>query len=149
MAILVTTGTRRGFNGFSTMEGVPVVAPQGVLALVSILREHLIQMNRAGVARGQREVIGNRLIEFLTGRQFRNHIEGIVHASTNLQTLLNSEVKAHLKIWEERWVAYEGIVWDSSQVRANLALVLQGKAPELLPQPRFQVPPMLENASPP
>jgi hypothetical protein len=146
MAILVTTGSRRGFNGFSTMEGVPVVAPQGVLALVAILREHLIQMSRANVSREQREIIATRLIEFLTGQQFRNHIEGIVQAGRNLQAMLKTEAKAHLKMWEERWVSYEGIVWDSTQINDSLALVLQGKAPELVPQPRFKPPLLLDNA---
>jgi len=147
MAILVTTGSRRGFNGFSTMEGVPVVAPQGVLALVVILREHLIQMNRANISREQREVIAGRLIEFLTGQQFTNHIGGIVQAGRNLQEMLKTEARAHLRMWEQRWVSYEGIVWDSAQIKNSLALALQGKAPELLPQPKFKPPLLLENTA--
>jgi hypothetical protein len=145
VAILVTTGSRRGFNGFSTMEGVPVVAPQGVLALVAILREHLVNMNRINVSREQREIVASRLIEFLNGHQFRNHIEGIVQAGRNLQMMLTREAKAHVKIWEERWVSYEGIVWDSTQVKESLALLLQGKAPEPLPEPRFKPPLLLGN----
>jgi hypothetical protein len=145
LAVLVTTGSRRGFNGFSTIEGVPVVAPQGLLALVTILRDHLIQMKRANVSREERELIAGRLIEFLTGQQFRNHIEGIVLAGRNLQEMLKTEAKAHLKTWEKRWVSYEGIVWDSTQIKTSLALVLHGKTPALLPQPKFKAPLLLEN----
>jgi len=145
IAILVTTGTRRGFNGFSTMDGIPVVAPQGVIALVAILREHLVQMHRANVSREQRELIAKRVIAFLTGAQFRNHIGGIVQMATELQRMLKTEAKAHMKAWQERWGCYQSISWGSAQIKANLALVFQGKSPESLPQPKCAPLLLLEN----
>jgi hypothetical protein len=145
IAILVTTGSRRGFNGFSTSEGVPIVAPQGVIALVTIIREHIIQMHRANVCRQQRQIIGKRVIEFLMGAHFRNHMEGIVRMAMELQEMLKNEAKTHMRIWQERWCHYQSISWDSAQIRSNLALVLQGKDPVRLAQPKLQPLVLLEN----
>ena len=142
IAVLVTTGSRRGFNGFSTMDGVPIVAPQGLLALVAILREHLIQMRRANISKEQREIIAKKMVEFLTGAEFKNRIEGIVLAAKQLQQQIKVEAQSHMKTWAERWKCYESISWDSGQIKANVALVLQGKEPLSLPQPRFR-PPLL------
>jgi hypothetical protein len=146
IAVLVTTGSRRGFNGFSTMDGVPIVAPQGVIALVAILREHLIQMHRASLSKEQREVIAKNMMEFLTGAAFKNHLEGIVQAARQLQQQIKAEAQAHMKTWVERWKCYESISWDSGQIKANVALVLQGKEPQSLPQPRFQPPLLLPSS---
>jgi len=143
VAILVTTGSRRGFNGFSTMEGVPVVAPQGVIALVAILREHLIQMHRAKISKKQREMIAKKMMGFLTGAEFKNHIDGIVGAARQLQQQIKTEAQSHMKTWVERWRCYESISWDSGQIRTNVALVMQGKDPRSLPQPQFQTPLLL------
>lgn len=142
IAVLVTTGSRRGFNGFSTMEGVPVVAPQGVIALVAILREHLIQMHRAKISKEQREMIAKKMMGFLTGAEFKNRIEGIVQAARQLQQQIKTEAQSHMKTWVERWRCYESISWDSGQIKTNVALVMQGKDPRSLPQPQFQ-PPLL------
>lgn len=127
------------------MEGVPIVAPQGVVALVAILREHLIQMHRASISKEQREMIARKMIEFLTGAEFRNHIEGIIQAAKQLQQQIKTEAQAHMKTWMERWRCYESISWDSGQIKTNISLVLQGKKPMLLPQPQFRPPLLLPN----
>lgn len=146
VAILVTTGTKRGFNGFATIDGIPVVAPQGVVALVTILREHLIQMHRADLSKEQRQVVSRKVIEFLTGAQFKNHMEGIVHMAMELQRMLKAEAKAHVKSWGERWECYQNISWDADQIKVNLAQVLQGKEPRLLRTPQFRAPLLLAEA---
>lgn len=142
IAVLVTTGSRRGFNGFSAMDGVPIVAPQGVVALVAILREHLIQMHRASLSKNQREMIAKKMMAFLTGAEFKNRLEGIVQAARQLQQQIKAEAQSHMKTWVERWKCYESISWDSGQIKGSVALVLQGKEPLSLPQPQFQ-PPLL------
>jgi hypothetical protein len=144
VAILVTTGTARGFNGFSSFNGVPVVAPQGVIALVKILRGHLIQIQRANLTSEQRQIAARKVIEYLTGPQFRNHLENIIQIAKELQCMVKAETKTHMKTWENRWLRYESMIWDSTQIRADLALVLQGKEPQLLRQPRPRAPLLLE-----
>jgi hypothetical protein len=128
------------------MEGVPIVAPQGVIAFVAILREHLIQIHRASLSKEQREMIAKKMMEFLTGAEFKNHLEGIVQAVRQLQQQMKTEAEAHMKTWVKRWKCYESISWDSGQIKANVALVLQGKEPQSLPQPRFQPPLLLPSS---
>jgi len=38
-----------------------------------------------------------------------------------------AEWKDHRRVWQKRWNYYQRIQWDSSQIEANINLVLQGK----------------------
>ena len=142
-AVLVTTGTRKGFAGFTTLDGVSVVAPQGVIALVSLIRKHLIEIHHSNLSREQKQLLAKRLIEFLSGAHFKNHLEGVVGAASELQRLMKLEMKDHKRIWEQRWTRYESIQWDSNQVRASLGLIMQGKELQTPKRPLFRAPALL------
>lgn len=128
-AVLVTTGTRKGFSGLIEMNGILVVSPLGTLPLVGLLRLHLIEMLRAKVQQAQRAVIAHNLLGFITSPMFKNPIEEITKVSSDLQVMIQDEAKQHHRIWKKRWEHYQTIAWDSGQVHANINLVLHGKEP--------------------
>lgn len=148
IAVLVTTGTKRGFNGFSSFDGIPVVAPQGVLPLVTILRDHLIQMHHANLTKDQREIVAKKIVAFLSGPQFKNRLESLIQVAKDLQNMLKTEAKSHMKNWETRWAHYQSVLWNSGQIKSDLALVFQGKNARLQQQPRLSPPHLLEGAQP-
>ncbi len=141
-AVLVTTGQKQGFGGLAHMNGVFVVAPLGVLHLVSLLRLHLVEMLKAKVTRKERAIIAERLVKYVTSPQFKNPIEEVIRRASDLQDLLFDEALAHKHIWEKRWEHYQVIHWDGSHIQANLGLVLQGKEPKAMSRPK--VPPPLQ-----
>ena len=133
-AVLVTTGHRRGFSGLCQDRGVLVVSPLGTVALASLLRDHLIEMQRSNVAVERRAAIAQGLLKFVVSPEFTNPIEQIVRTSSQLQDILHDEVKGHQRIWRKRWAHYQAVQWDVSDVQANIKSVLHGEKPKSLPR---------------
>lgn len=135
-AVVVTTGTRKGFNGLAQVAGVLIVAPLGVIHLTALLRTHLIEIVKANVVREKRAQVGQKLLKYITSPQFRNPIEEIVQTSSDLQEMILEEARDHQRIWQRRWNHYQRIQWDSTQIGSNINLVLHGKEPKSLTQPK-------------
>ena len=135
-AVLVTSGTRRGFNGLDAEFGVTVVAPAGVLALAGLLRNHLIEMFRAGIEKKRRTRIANQLLKFIKSPEFKNPIEEVVRTAENLREGIMEEFKWHKNDWEGRWNAYGRIRWDGFAIQENLRRVFHGETPKQMTQPK-------------
>jgi hypothetical protein len=135
-AILVTSGTKPGFSGFTEMAGVLVVAPAGVLAVVGLVRNHLIAMLRAGIEKKRRAKIANQLLKFIKSPEFKNPIEEVVRTADNLREGIKEEFKWHKNDWQRRWEAYGRIRWDGFAIQENLRRVFHGAAPTQIVQPK-------------
>jgi hypothetical protein len=135
-AILVTTGRKRGFSGFSQMDGVLVVCPLAVVHVCCLLRTHLIGMARAKVDRQTRAAIAQRLMDYIAGPEFNNYMERIIRVSTELQETLETEIKEHLCGWEQRQNYYQAMNRETSQMQRNLNLVLHGREPKHIEAPK-------------
>lgn len=141
-AILVTTGNRKGFNGFSQIDGVLVVCPLAVVHVCSLLRSHLIEMTRAKLDRVTRAAVAQRLMAYITGTEFTNYIERMIQFSTKLQETLETEIKEHLRVWERRQNYYQTINHETNQMQKNLNLVLHGREPRLIDVPKQSLRPI-------
>ena len=139
-AVLVTTGQKRDFSGLAQIRGVLIVSPLGAIPLASLLRRHLIEMLRAEITKEKRSIIAQQLVKYITGPQFKNPIEEVVHLASQLQDMIKEEAKENFLIWKKRWDYYQTIHWDSSQIQENLQLVLHGKEPKAIAHP--EVPPL-------
>jgi hypothetical protein len=142
-AVLVTTGKKKGFSGFGQMDGVSVVSPLAVVPLASLLREHLLEMARLRVTKEKRAVLAQQLMQYIDSPQFKNPLEEVVQRTSKLQHMISKEASDHFRIWKERWVHYQTISWNTSQIRSNLRLVMHGEHPKPLTQhkaPPLQLP---------
>lgn len=135
-AVLVTTGKRKGFGGLDEEDGVMIVAPQGVIPLAALLRQHLIRLYQARLSDAERSKAVEQLVKYVTGPQFRNPLEEMLVRARELQKSLQIEVKQHMKMWNDRWESYQAMEWDASQIDQNIRLVLQGSAPKALAAPK-------------
>jgi hypothetical protein len=136
-AILVTRGRRRGFTGLAEEGGVLIVAPLAVVALVSLLRNILIEMLRAKVSKEKRMKIAQQLLKYVVSPQFKNPIEGIITRTGELKHMVEEEFNQHMRTWRTRWEHYLRIEWDSGKIKDNLQLVLHGKEPKALVYPKM------------
>ena len=118
-AVLVTSGTKRGFNGLDEMYDVLIVAPAGVLPLAGLLRTHLV---------------ANKLLTFIKSPEFRNPIEEVVHIAQRLRHGVEEEFRWHRNDWDKRLAAYERIRWDVWAIQENLHRVLRGEATQQMLQ---------------
>jgi hypothetical protein len=135
-AVLVTTGTKRGFSGLAHQDGVLVVSPLGAVPLAALLRGHIIEMMRARIAKEKRARIADQLVQYIASPQFRNPIEEVVQLASELQHMISDEAKQHFKVWKRRWEHYQTIQWDSSHIQNNIRLVLHGKQPQAVAAPK-------------
>ena len=133
-AVLVTTGRKKGFSGFSQADGISVVSPLAAIPLVALLREHLIEMARLKITREKRGIIARQLMRYIDSPQFKNPIEEVAKRTSKLQEMIRKEAKDHVHIWKERWNHYETIGWNATQVQSNLRLVLHGSQPKSIAQ---------------
>jgi hypothetical protein len=135
-AVLVTSGTKRGFDGLDEMYDVLIVAPAGVLALAGLLRDHLIGMYRAGIEKKRRAKIANQLLTFIKSPEFKNPIVEVVHTAERLRDGVQEEFRWHRNDWNRRLTAYERIRWDGWAIQENLQRVFRGEVPKTMVQPR-------------
>jgi hypothetical protein len=135
-AVLVTTGRKKGFSGLAEAAGVLIVSPLGAIPLASLVRHHLIEMLRANITRKQRVILAQKLTANITSPQFKNPIEQIVQTAAELQEMVRTEARDHLRVWKKRWDRYTTIHWDGSVIQSNLKLVLHGQEPKSVTQPR-------------
>ncbi len=144
-AILVTTGQRKDFNGLAEDGGVLIVAPLGVIPLISLIRSHLIEMLKTKISKEKRTEVAHQLLKYVTSPQFKNPIEEIITRTGELEDMIKEEAKQHARMWETRWGHYQRIKWDSSQIQGNLQLVLHGNEPKAItcpkPEPLRLLPP--------
>lgn len=138
-AVLVTTGTKKGFGGLEEVSGVLVVSQHAVLCLADLLRRSLIDMLRAGIEKDKRAKIANELLRFVKSTDFKNPIEEVVSIAGDLTEGVKKEFAWHMKDWERRLTAYRRIKWDTSAIQQNLRRVLDGGKPKRLDQPKAQL----------
>ncbi len=136
-AVLVSTGSRKGFGGIDEEDGVIIVGPLGVIPLAALLRQYLIRLLHARLTGAERAKAAEELVRYVTGPQFRNPIEDMIARARDLRSALQIEVKQHMKMWNDRWESYQSIEWDASQIDGNVQLVLKGAAPRPVVQPKL------------
>jgi hypothetical protein len=101
-AILVTQELPKDMRHFGLRDGVWVCAWTYAVALAAVLRAGLIDIalaKRMVEGRGEKKQL---LYEYLTGAEFRNRVEGLVEAFTEMQDDLEREKRAMLAAWKRR-----------------------------------------------
>ena len=137
-AILVTTGTRKGFTGLANEDGVLIVAPLGVIPLAHLCRAHLVEMAKAKLDKNEKNRIAAQLLEYITSPVYKIPLEQAIQKTGKVSKLLKKEVREHFSIWQERYELYQTIHWDISHIQVNLNRVLQGEKPRSLEKPKVQ-----------
>lgn len=126
--VLVTNGTRQGFSGFSIERNVILVRPAGLLAAAQFLRAHLIQVNDADLRASQKNVAGKKLIEYMSGKDFRDHMTTYIEVHQSLHGALGKEVKEHAKQWKERDAMHRKLFTATHLLKGSVANLLVGKS---------------------
>ncbi len=135
--ILVTNAKHRLLaGGFAITKGVIVVHPAGVLVLVSILREHLIEISRLKLNAEERKKTISAVLDYIQSPKFSNSIEKIIVDTKDLYYELKKEVGSHLKQWHTRLEKYREINVNAHRIEDNVVrLFASQKDMKQLPEP--------------
>ncbi|HJP18732.1 MAG TPA: DUF2130 domain-containing protein [Nitrospinota bacterium] len=134
---LLVTNAKRGKDdaGFFISKGVIVIHPSGAIVLVSILREHIIQISQLKLSKAKRAKVINSVLDYIQSPSFRNSIENIMEDTKDLYISLTKEVKDHIKSWELRLAKYRNIYSRTHKIETNaVKLLLDKKERKALPE---------------
>ena len=128
-AILVTTGTRKGFSGLDQESGIFLVSQAGVLTLARICRESLVTMAKQRLDAAAKMEAAKRLMEYITSPVFKTPLEEAISHTERAHKNLVKEMKQHVGDWKDRHELYQTIHYDVSHVQKNINRVLGGDEP--------------------
>jgi hypothetical protein len=137
-AILVTTGSRKGFSGLHQEIGIFIVTQAGVLTLAYICRDSLIAMAKQRLDAAQKEAVAKRLMDYITSPICKIPLEEAISHSERAHKNLVKEIKQHIGDWKEREQIYQTIHHNVSHIQGNVSRVLSGKEPIKLEKPTFE-----------
>jgi hypothetical protein len=130
IGLLVSNVLPTGLETFDRIDDVWVTKRRFAIPLAIALRQSLIEMsNNRQAANGQQTKM-EMVYQYLTGLQFRNRIDVIIEKFTDMQSDLDRERKAMVRIWAKREEQLRSVL-DSS---AGLYGDLQGIAGRVLPE---------------
>lgn len=129
LAILVTKELPKNMAHFGLVNGVWVVSPQYVVALVTTLRMHLSEIDKVKRSMEGRDEKVMHLYNYLTGSAFKNRIENIVLAFVEMQKDLESEQNAFKRIWNKRRVQIDRVVESTTGMYGDLQGIIGGALP--------------------
>ena len=120
IAILVTATLPKDIQNFTQIQGVWVVSFSFALPIISAIRFHLMELQKTQKAlEGQDEKM-KFLYQYLSGVQFKNRIENIVAAFTEMKINLDAEKRAMTKLWARREKEIERVVLNTTGMYGDL-----------------------------
>ncbi len=102
ISVLISQALPDGVNTFDVIDGVWVAHPRVIVPIATILRSTLLEVSTARLIKQGQQTKAEVVYEYLTGPLFRQRVEAIVEAFTNMQDDLDKERKVITKQWAKR-----------------------------------------------
>jgi len=102
IAVIVTGTMPREMDKFGQKDGIWICSYEEVKGVAAVLRESLIRIHEIKASQDNKGDKMQFLYDFLTGNEFRHHIESIVEGFSCMQTSLQKERLAMERMWSER-----------------------------------------------
>jgi len=116
-SILVTNASKKGYNGFTIEKAVIIIHPAGVLSLVKLLRDRIIQIANMKISKAQKNKVIQEIIEYMESAQFKNSLESVIQIVKDEYEDLKKEVKEHCNRWIKKRDAYRNIYTEIVNVK--------------------------------
>jgi hypothetical protein len=118
--VLITDAFPKGIKRLSLIEGVWVCSMEEFKGLCFVLRESVLILNEYSVSQENKGDKIQMLYDFLTGTEFRSHIEAIVEGFTQMQNDLNSEKRAMESIWKKRQKQIDKVILNTTHMFSSV-----------------------------
>ena len=102
LGVIVTEAMPKGMERMGLVDGIWVCGFQEFKGLCKVLRQQILSISQAISSQENKGDKMELLYNFLTSNEFKLQIEGIVDAFTSMQSELESEKRAFIKIWNKR-----------------------------------------------
>lgn len=118
--ILVTRSMPQDIEHFGKKSGVWVADYRYALALAATLRLYLADISHVKASMVGRDQKVEQLYSYISGNQFRHRLENIVTAFESMQSDLNSEKRAMVRIWNKRSKEIDRVILNTSALWGEL-----------------------------
>jgi hypothetical protein len=102
IAVIISQVLPKGIETFGLVEGVWVALPQAALPVAMALRYTIIEIATARQITDGQQTKAEMLYSYLTGARFRQRVQAIVEAFSNMKEDLDKERKVITKQWAKR-----------------------------------------------
>ena len=131
LAVLVSVALPTECGEFGRIDGVGIASLRAWPALAIALREQLIQVAFAHAASEGKNEKMELMYRYLAGDQFRQRVQGIVEAFTEMQDQVNRERRAMERLWKEREKQIERVITNTVGMYGEMRGIVGATMPEI------------------
>jgi hypothetical protein len=142
LALIVTDALPKGITAFDLVDGVWVTEMRCAVPVAIALRQSLIELNGARQAAEGQQTKAQLVYQYLTGSRFRQRVEAIVENFTAMQSDLERERRATMRLWAKREEQIRGVIESTVGMYGDL----QGIAGKALDEIEGLSVPLLESS---
>lgn len=120
IAVIVTECMPKDMERFGMKDGIWICSFAEAKGVASVLRESLIRIHEVKSSQENKGDKMQYLYDFLTGNEFKQHIESMVEGFTSMQEGLMKEKIGMQKIWNEREKQIEKVLLNMSGMYGSI-----------------------------
>ena len=125
-AVLMTVAMPREVRDFDYVDDVWITNYRSAIGLCTALRDGLIKVARQKAVDAGQGSMKDVVYEYVTGEEFSRRIKSIVGAYAQMQSDLESEKRAMLKIWKKREKQISIVVDNAVEMRGEIEGLVSG-----------------------
>lgn len=110
VCVLVSQVLPKGVENFDLVDGVWITSPRVAIPVAIMLRQGLLQISQTRALSDGVQTKTEMVYQYLTGPRFRQRVEAIVEAFSNMQDDLDKERKVIMKQWAKRQEQIERVM---------------------------------------
>jgi hypothetical protein len=123
-AILSTHKFPRDTRQLHVRDGVLLANPARVVALVTIIRQHILQLHTLRISKVQREKKTAALYEFITSARCKQLLDRVDQRASALLDLQEKEIRWHENNWEHQGTAIRAIQKAKADLTGEINAIL-------------------------
>lgn len=131
VAVLITETLPKDQNQFAFVNGVWVCSFSEFKALANVLREGILSIHQASTSNENKGEKMQLLYRFLTGNEFRQHVEAIVEGFSSLREDLEKEKRAMNLIWKKREKQIDKVMHNTTQLYGSVKGIAGASLPDI------------------
>ncbi len=118
--VLVTDCYPKGIERMTNIKGIWICSYSEFMGISFILRESILAVHSVVLSQENKGSKMETLYEYLTGSEFRGHLESIVEGFSQMQDDLNKERRAMEAIWKQREKQISKVIVNTTQLYGSI-----------------------------
>jgi len=123
-AVLSSSKFPAGARQLHIQDGVVIASPARVIALIQLIRAHLVQSHTLRMSNAERTQKTAALYSFITSQQCADSFARLDELAESLLDIQTKEVKAHENVWKQQGVAIRAAMKVQAELRNQIDSII-------------------------